>query len=165
MAVNLVEAQIHLISQNCCLNISILYYFTRNNPFFNYNNVNYGIRRSEKPFFQHLKKASPDYCAQLGIWTPEKNKNSKFQLEAFSKLLSLPSIFSKIGDFSENKKMAISHFLGSALWVLVIIKMRKGPYLSPGASNKEKATFFSSTLKVEEKKVPLFFGLEAPRLR
>ena len=40
------------------------------------------------------------------------------------------------------------------------------PYLSPGASNpKNKGTFFSSTLKVEEKKVPLFFGLEAPGLR
>ena len=40
------------------------------------------------------------------------------------------------------------------------------PYLSPGASNpKNKGTFFSSKFKVEEKKVPLFFGLEAPGLR
>ena len=45
-------------------------------------------------------------------------------------------------------------------------KMRKWPYLSPGASNpKNKGTFFSSTFKVEENKVPLFFGLEAPGLR
>ena len=37
-------------------------------------------------------------------------------------------------------------------------KMRKWPYLSPGASNpKNKGTFFSSKFKVEEKKVPLFF--------
>ena len=44
--------------------------------------------------------------------------------------------------------------------------MRKWPYLSPGASNpKNKDTFFSSTLNFEEKKVPLFFGLEAPGLR
>ena len=51
-------------------------------------------------------------------------------------------------------------------WVLVIIKMRKRPYLSPGASNpKNKGTFISSTLNFEEKKVPLFFGLEAPGLR
>merc|ERR1712215_521422 len=45
-------------------------------------------------------------------------------------------------------------------------KMRKWPYLSPGASNpKIKGSFFSSTLNFEEKKVPLFFGLEAPGLR
>ena len=42
-------------------------------------------------------------------------------------------------------------------------KMRKWPYLSPDAPNpKNKDTFFSATLKVEENKVPLLFGLEAP---
>ena len=46
------------------------------------------------------------------------------------------------------------------------MKMRKWPHLSPGASNlKTKGTLFPPTLKVEEKKVPLFFGLEAPGLR
>ena len=40
--------------------------------------------------------------------------------------------------------------------------MRKWPYLIPWASNqKTKGTFFSPTLKVEEKKVPLFFLFEA----
>jgi len=40
--------------------------------------------------------------------------------------------------------------------------MRKWPYLSPEASNlKNKGTFFSSTFKVEEKKVPSDFHLEA----
>merc|ERR1711895_80026 len=42
-------------------------------------------------------------------------------------------------------------------------KMRKWPYLSPGASNsKNKGTFFSSKFKVEEKKVPLFFWIGGP---
>ena len=42
-------------------------------------------------------------------------------------------------------------------------KMTKWPYLSPEVPNpKNKGTFLSSTLKVEESKVPLFFGLEAP---
>ena len=40
--------------------------------------------------------------------------------------------------------------------------MRKWPYLSPEATNlKNKGTLFSSTLKVEEKKVSLFFGFVA----
>ena len=44
-------------------------------------------------------------------------------------------------------------------------KMRIWPYLIPEASNlKNKGTFFSSTLKVEEKKVPLFFGFKASGL-
>ena len=44
--------------------------------------------------------------------------------------------------------------------------IRKWSYLSQEATNaKNKSTFFSSTFKVEEKKVPLFFGLEAPGLR
>ena len=39
-------------------------------------------------------------------------------------------------------------------------------YLSPEATNaKNKGTFFSSTFKVEEKKVPLFFELVASGLR
>ena len=43
--------------------------------------------------------------------------------------------------------------------------MRKWPYLDPEAPNlKNKGTFFSVTLKVEEKKVPLFFRLEAQGL-
>ena len=41
--------------------------------------------------------------------------------------------------------------------------MTKWPYLSREVPNpKNKGTFFSSTLKVKESKVPLFFGLEAP---
>ena len=53
----------------------------------------YIIRRSEIHFFQHLNKASPDYCVQVAIWTPEKNENSKFILEACPKLCFLQSIF------------------------------------------------------------------------
>ena len=41
--------------------------------------------------------------------------------------------------------------------------MRKGPYLGSGAKNdKTKTTFPSQTLKVGEKKVPLFLCLVAP---
>ena len=41
-------------------------------------------------------------------------------------------------------------------------KMRKWPYLSPEATNqKNKVTFFSSTFKSEEKKVPLVLGFLA----
>ena len=48
------------------------------------------VRRSEKHFFQHLNKASPDYGAQQVIRTPEKNENSKFTLEAkFCQILIL----------------------------------------------------------------------------
>merc|ERR1711984_20703 len=53
-------------------------------------------------------------------------------------------------------------FMKAMIWSQ-IKKKRKGPYLSPEVPNsKNKGTFFSSTLKVEESKVPLFFGLEAP---
>ena len=45
-------------------------------------------------------------------------------------------------------------------------KKEKWPYISSEASNlKNKGTLFSSTLKVEEKKVPLFFGFMAYGLR
>ena len=45
-------------------------------------------------------------------------------------------------------------------------KMRKGPYLGSGAENdKTKTTFPSRTLKVGEKKVPLFLCLVAPMRR
>jgi len=45
-------------------------------------------------------------------------------------------------------------------------KMRKWPYLSPETPNpKSKGTFFSSTLKVEEMEVPLFFNLGTSGLR
>ena len=44
--------------------------------------------------------------------------------------------------------------------------MGKWPYLSPEVTNlKNKGTLFSSTLKVKEKKVPLFFRLGASGLR
>ena len=44
--------------------------------------------------------------------------------------------------------------------------MRKWWYLSHWASNqKNKGTLLSWTLKVEESKVPLFFWVEAPKLR
>ena len=47
-----------------------------------------------------------------------------------------------------------------------IVQSRKWPYLSPWAPNqKTKGTFFSPTLKVEEKKVPLLFRFEAQGLR
>ena len=40
---------------------------------------------------------------------------------------------------------------------------QKWPYLSPGALiQKNKGTLLSQTLKVEEKKVPLFFKILAP---
>ena len=39
---------------------------------------------------------------------------------------------------------------------------KKWLYLSPGATNaKNRGTFCSFTLKIEEEKVPLFFGLIA----
>ena len=42
------------------------------------------------------------------------------------------------------------------------LKTRKRPYLSPWVSNgKNKTTLFSSTLKVGENKVVLFFGFRA----
>ena len=42
-------------------------------------------------------------------------------------------------------------------------KMTKWPYLSPEVPNpNDKRTFYSSTFKVEEKKVPLFFFYLAP---
>ena len=45
-------------------------------------------------------------------------------------------------------------------------KMREWPYLSPETPNpKNKGTFFSSSLKVEEIEVPLFFRLGASGLR
>ena len=45
-------------------------------------------------------------------------------------------------------------------------KLEKWPYLGHLASNKKtKVTLFSSTLKVEENKVPLVFHLEAHRPR
>ena len=45
-------------------------------------------------------------------------------------------------------------------------KMRKWPYLGSGAENdKTKTTFPSRTLKVGEKKVPLFLCLVAPMRR
>ena len=57
-------------------------------------------------------------------------------------------------------------FLRFSLKLAIFQKMRKWPYLSPGASNpKNKGTFFSSTFKVEEKKVPLFFGFGTSGLR
>merc|ERR1712215_218291 len=59
-------------------------------------------------------------------------------------------------------------FLFFLIWLQIIafLKMTKWPYLSPEVPNpKNKGTFFSSTLKVEESKVPLFFELEAPGLR
>ena len=44
--------------------------------------------------------------------------------------------------------------------------MTKWLYLSPEAENeKNKGTFFSSTFKVEEKKVPLFFSFSSSGLR
>ena len=44
--------------------------------------------------------------------------------------------------------------------------MRKWPYLNSGTPNlKNKGTSISSTFKVEEKKVPLFFGFGASGLR
>ena len=45
-------------------------------------------------------------------------------------------------------------------------KMTKSSYLPQMTSNpKNKGTFFSSTLKVEDKKVPLFFCLEVNLVR
>ena len=60
--------------------------------------------------FQHLNKASPDFCVQVGIWTPEKNENSKFTLEVCSKLRSLWSIFKKKPEKKSSKY---------SLWVLL----------------------------------------------
>ena len=46
------------------------------------------------------------------------------------------------------------------------MKKRKCLYLRTESTNtKNKGTFFSSTLKVEEKKVPLVFGFLASGLR
>ena len=43
------------------------------------------------------------------------------------------------------------------------LKLRKRPYLGPGAKNEEnKPTFFSQTFEVGEKKVGLFYSILAP---
>merc|ERR1712030_260927 len=56
-------------------------------------------------------------------------------------------------------------FMKAMIWSQ-IKKKRKGPYISPGASNlKNKGTLLSSTFKVEYKKVPLFFGFGTSGLR
>ena len=52
----------------------------------------------------------------------------------------------------------------SVIWlqVLATINVTKWPYLRPEVPNpKDKATFFYSTFKIEEKIVPLFFSFEA----
>ena len=52
--------------------------------------------------------------------------------------------------------------MGNSIQNGKIEKIKKWPYLSHLAFNqKSKGTLFSSTLKVEEKKVPLVFGFEA----
>ena len=58
---------------------------------------------SEIHFFQHLNKASPDFCFQVAIWTPEENKISKFTPESFPKLRSLWPIFKKKPNFFLSK--------------------------------------------------------------
>ena len=57
------------------------------------------------------------------------------------------------------------HFEGCSSW-LGFLEMKRWPYLSPLAKkNKNKGTFFSSTLKVEGSKVPLSFWYLACGLR
>ena len=38
-------------------------------------------------FFQHLNKASLDYCAQVGIWTPEKKQIFKIHNGSVSEIV------------------------------------------------------------------------------
>ena len=38
-------------------------------------------------FFQHLNKASLDYCAQVGIWTPEKKQKFKIHNGSVSEIV------------------------------------------------------------------------------
>ena len=61
-----------------------------------------------------------------------------------------------------------SHILIFLVWLQVdnIIKITTWLYFSPEATNpKNKHTFFSSTFKLEGKKVPLIFGFGACWLR
>ena len=44
------------------------------------------LRRSEIHYFQHLDKASPDYCAQVAINTRKKQK-FKIHTESFFKIM------------------------------------------------------------------------------
>ena len=68
----------------------------------------------------------------------------------------------------EAQELRYGHFL---LWTIArlwndVVKIRKWQYLSPWASNqKTKGTFFSPTLKVKKKKVPLFFWFDTHGLR
>jgi len=72
--------------------------------------------------------------------------------------------------FNWTQTIFVACVLGYCHFVIVLIsaiwtqtqKMRKWRYLSPETTNlKNKGTFFSSTFKVEEKKVPSDFFLEA----
>ena len=96
-------------------------------------------------FFSFQKVWSPYYCMSLS--------RSRIMRSFFTSVQTkMPtSIFARDRIQLYLAKMAIFD------------KMTKWPYLSPEVPNpKNKGTFLSSTLKVEESKVPLFFGLEAP---
>ena len=91
-----------------------------------------------------------------------------------SKRKSESTFFSSTFKVEENKVPSFFRFVASGLrychlliflvWLQIddINKMTKWQYLSPQAKNlKNKGTFFSPTLKVEERKVPSDFSLEA----
>ena len=100
----------------------------------------------------------------LSPWASnQKTKDTFFSPTLKVKEKKVPLFF-----WFEAQVLRYGHFLLctiARLWNDVL-KIRKWPYLSPWASNqKTKGTFFSPTLKVKEKKVPLFFWFEAQGLR
>ena len=48
---------------------------------------------------------SPVSCVQVGIWTPEKNENSKFTLGTLNLCLKLPKKMQKIIDESDHTRL------------------------------------------------------------
>merc|ERR1712030_148240 len=101
----------------------------------------------------------------MGYLSPEV-PNSKNKGTFFSSTLKVEE--SKVPLFYglEAPGQIYGPFLFFLIWLQIIafLKMTKWPYLSPEVPNpKNKGTFFSSTLKVEESKVPLFFWIGGPR--
>ena len=99
----------------------------------------------------------------LSPWDTNQKKKGTFFSSTFKVgEKKVPSVF-----LFEAQGLRYSHFLifTTSFRQRPAVQSKKWPYLSPWASNKKnKGTFFSPTLKVKEKKVPLFFWFEAQGL-
>ena len=58
-------------------------------------------------FVQHLNKASLDYCAQVGIWTPEKKQKFKIHNGSVSEIVLFTVHFQ-----DKSKKKSSKYALG-----------------------------------------------------